>query len=592
MSTIESTAELQEPGGRHVVGVHLDIDSLRVAAVNRGRVVRWASVPYPDGVQPGSKDFPAFLKTGMADFHSAFSRASLWVVGPLPSLQVRFLSLPKGRPRQLSNLVYWTFRKEIPFDPVQTVFDYDVEGDLAASGQSKKTDVTAYTVARGDVDALVETFDRAGLRVDGVVLPSFALRNLLGAQPPAHRGPELGLYVGGDASSLLFFKGRRVVAHRVFKTGLNVMLDVLRDRHPDWSPAQTYRTIRAVLGAAGSPEPRCGEPDSDETSQLIGTVRVAFERLVQQVERSMSAYLVGKSEEEIANIYVAGSMAGLPALVQELGSKLGLASRPLDLFRPDLMEAKGLPPAGPEEGGMMAIALGAALSDPARTPNLLHTYVQRAKEARSARCRAIAAAMGIAGLALLMAGGVLIGHRNRRMQAELDDLQSQIRQFAPYPDRAMIQRMVDQATIDSRQMKGMAGRSLPVAALNQLALGTPEDIRLTSIAMERDAEVGRGKKAPKTKKAAASGAGSPPEIRIQMQGMVRGAPGSQESKLAAYVLRLEDAAMFEDVSLNRSEEGREGGEQVLLFGLDLGMDDFADPPAPDLAPTNKEGVAP
>ncbi|MGD9780869.1 MAG: hypothetical protein AB7V14_01815 [Kiritimatiellia bacterium] len=589
MSTSESTAELQEPGGRCMVGVHLDIDSLRVAAVIRGRVVRWASVPYPDGVQPGSKDFPAFLKTGMADFHSAFSRASLWVVGPLPSLQVRFLSLPKGRPRQLSNLVYWTFRKEIPFDPVQTVFDYGVEGDLSASGQSKKTDVTAYTVARGDVDALVDTFDRAGLRVEGIVLPSFALRNLLGARPPAHRGPELGLYVGGDASSLLFFKGKRVVAHRVFKTGMNVMLDVLRDRYPDWSPAKTYQAIRAVLVSAAFPEPRSGERGSDEASQIIGTVRVAFDRLVQQVERSMSAYLVGKSEEEIANVYVAGSMAGLPTLVQELGSKLGLASRPLDLFRPDLMEAKGLPPAGPEEGGMMAIALGAALSDPAQTPNLLHTYVQRAKEARCARCRTVAAVLGIVGLALLLAGGVLIGHRNRRLQTELDDLQSQIRQFAPYPDRAMIQRMVDQAATDSLQMKGMAGRSLPVAALNQLALGTPEDIRLTSIAMERYAEVGTGKKPKKT---AASGAGSSPEIRIRMQGMVRGAPGSQESKLAAYVLRLEDAEMFEGVSLNRSEEGREGGEQVLLFDLDMGMDDFADPPAPDLAPMNKEGVAP
>ena len=217
---------------------------------------------------------------------------------------------------------------------------------------------------------------------------------------------------------------------------------------------------------------------------------------------------------------------------------------------------------------MLTLALGAAFSDPARTPNLLHTYVERAQEARRARWRLAAAVGGVVGLVLLVAAGGWIGQRNRRLRAELETVQTQIRQFAPYPDRAMIQAMLEEATRDSRQMKNMAGRSLPVAALNQLARSTPPDIRLTSIALERDVDTKTGKK---SKNAAAAG----PKIRVELNGMVLGPPGAQESKLASYVLRLEDAESFERVAVNRSEEGREGQQQVLLFALDLRMDDLA-----------------
>jgi Tfp pilus assembly PilM family ATPase len=260
MSKIDSPAELQEQNGRCIVGVHLDVDSLRVVEVSRGRVARWASVPYPPDVAPGTPEFPAFLKKNMADFHSAFHRTSLWVVGPLPSLQVRFLSLPKTRPRQLPNLVYWTFRKEIPFDPVQTIFDYDTEGDAAAGAAKKTTDATAYTVSRGDVDALMGQFEAAGLPVDGVVIPSFALRNLFGVRSLAHVGPALGLYAGSDSSALLFFKGKQVIAHRVFKTGMNVVLDVLRDRYPDWSQAKTYRRFARRSRGRRPPSRRPNRP--------------------------------------------------------------------------------------------------------------------------------------------------------------------------------------------------------------------------------------------------------------------------------------------------------------------------------------------
>lgn len=592
MSGSNSVADIQEQGGRCVLGVHLDVDSLRVVEMNRGRIANWSSVPYPENLHPGSKDFPEFLKGGLDGFQSAFRHASIWIVGPTPSLQVRFLSLPKARPRQMANMAYWTFRKEIPFDPAQTIFDYDGEGDISAPGPSKKIDTTAYTVAQTDVDSLVGLFARAGLQVDGIVIPSFALRNLFRSQPPAYPGPTLGLYVGEEASSLLFFKGKHVVSHRVFKTGMNVVLDVLRDRHADWSVAKAYQVVLAALVPSAS-----GVVEDPE--QVADTIHVAFGRLVQQVERSMSAYLVGQNEEEIKHLQVAGAMAKLSPLVAEMGSRLGLDSQPMNGFQAGMMEEKA-PPPGPAEAGAMAIALGAALSDASHTPNLLHTYVKRMQEARHNRMRMIGTCLGFAWIVALALAGLLVFHINRNLREEWRYCQNQIQRFHPAPDRALIQNWMDKILTNSLQMKSMAIRSVPIAALNQLATQTPGDIRLTAIEMESKPVDSSGKMSGKQAKrtgnssagAATANKAEPNRIRVQMEGLVLGAPAAQESKLASYVLRLEDSEMFEEVALIRSEEGREGADPVLLFALELMVEDLADEPPPPPLPPAKGGMAP
>ena len=58
----------------------------------------------------------------------------------------------------------------------------------------------------------------------------------------------------------------------------------------------------------------------------------------------------------------------------------------------------------------------------------------------------------------------------------------------------------------------------------------------------------------------------------------------QESKLASYQMRLEDAELFSGVVLMQSDAGTESGEPVLLFALEMQMEDLAGPPPPPPAP--------
>lgn len=572
MKTNEPRSEMPERGRVGMVGVHLDLDSMRVVEVSRGRVVRWFVAPYPPGQQPGSKEFPAFLKARLGEFGSMLRHTAVWVVGPTPSLQMRFLTLPRTRPRLLSNLVYWTFRKEIPFDVAQTAFDYDAEGgDPAATGSAKKTDVTAYTVSQADVAALTDAFEQAGFHVDGLLLPSFAMRNLFRNHPAGLHATEavMALYVGDDSSAIMFLKGRNVVSHRLFKTGLGVMLEAVRDRHPDWDARTAYRAVCAAYGAG---EPAAGAAD-EARGQIREIAQPAFGRLVQQVERSLSAYLVGR-DENIKAIFVAGALAGLPPLVAELGSRLGVKSRPMDLTQAYRFADRESAAWTPEEAGQMALALGAAMSEKSQSPNLVYTYVKREKEVRAIRAKQLLLGLGLVAVALMFAGHQLAARANDRMRAELEACLGSIRRIAPRTDRATIQALSDRAARNSAQLKTMARRGLPVAVLNQVARLTPEDIRLISAVWEPGEAANAGKRAKK-KAAAAS---VDPEMRLHLEGLVLGEVGMQESKLASYQMRLEDAELFAGVVLMRSEAGTESGEPVLLFALEMQMEDLAGPP--------------
>lgn len=590
MNTKIAMTEAGEKPGRGTVGIHLDADALRVVEMSHGKISGWIQVPYPPGMTPSSSGFPMFLKQSLDAQASAARRVPVWVVAPLPSLQVRFLSIPKARPRQVSNLVYWTFRKEIPFDPMQTVFDYDVEGEASGAGAARRIDATAYTIQQAEVDAVVSLFDQAGVRLEGVLIPSFALRNILRAHPVPQSGTVLGLYVGDDSSSLMFFRGRHVTSHRVFKTGMNVILDALRDRHREWSADHAFRMISAALEAGAHPAGPGTGLAADEAERIRELVHGAFARLVQQVDRSVSAYLVGRTDEEVKHIHVCGSITRLPSLVKELGARIGMTCHVLDPLVLGQPQARTHAGGGQDEGGSLAVAYGAALSTPEGTPNVLHTYVKREQDARIGRARKLVTALGAAALLVMVLLYGLVARVNSRLRTELEGYEKQLAQFVPHPDQQRIHEMMGQATKNSLRMKTMARRGVTLSALNTLAGQTPAEIKLEKI--ELTSEESNAPRPPAAKGVAVS---APPDVapfRVHVDGMVFGPPAGHQSILASYILRLEDTDIFNKVSLTRTGEGVEGSDQVLLFSLALTTERAVPDPLVSAATADGKGATP
>lgn len=530
-----------------VLGIHVDWDALRLVTVHRGSIDGWRVLPYPGGQRPSGDALISFLQgalaqTGLPPWHR------VWAICSPPSLQIRFLTLPRARPAQLSSMVYWTFRKEIPFDASQTSFNFDVEGDMPGDPQ-KRLAITAYTVNRTEVEQLRHALERARTAPTGILLPNFALRNLLRSGCMGHpKGTSLLLYVGEESSSLMVLSHGVVALSRVFQTGLNALVAAAREHWPALSALEAERRV-VELGRAESVDA------GGERRRILGP---AIGRLAQQVERSMSAFLAGRANDEIGTLYIAGTMADLPNVVEELGAQIGIKTAVVQPMDPTRLSS-GLAPPDAREACRMSVALGAALSTEAETPSLLRSFTEREKERRAAQLGLVASIACIVALLLCTAAFGWLRAQNRRVNAELRQLRAEWAAFAPHPTQELISALSKQVRERHARERMQAREYLPVALVSEVAALTPVDIRLDGI----QGTIGLPPAPGRTDRAASAEA-----TKVRVSGRVSGPWGTHESKLAAYVLRLGDSPLFDQVKVLKSEPATDGGEPVLAFELE------------------------
>jgi Tfp pilus assembly PilM family ATPase len=522
---------------------------------------------------PASGEFPAFLKRSLAEFIPGLHRVQIWLVSVFPSLQVRFLTVPRVRARQMSSTVYWTFRKEIPFDAAQTIFDYGMEGDVPEEG-TRKLAVTAYTVARAEVEQVRHVFDRAGLRLAGIVIPCFAMQNIARAQW-LEEGDKtvMTVLMDEECSAALILAQGSVVLNRVFQTGMNALVGALRDHWPQLTAEQAHACIRWAGGGSGPPP--TFTPPADQPG-LLHVLSGALERVVSQVERSMSAYLVGRNEGdgEIHCVYVMGELAAYPRLIETMESHLGVK---VSAFNPmDRRHLASRTPAPPEDAPRWALAVGAGLAHCASTPNLLHTYVERDKAQRVTRTNLVTVLAGGVSLVFLLAAFQVAGRTVRQLDRELNSVRAQLSQYEPRADRESVSRLASRVRERNQRARTLVEDGWPLALLNEVTLLTPKDIRLSSVRYVPAAAppVGRGRAGDEK-----------PDFQVQVEGRVDGPWGGQESKLTFYAVQLEDSPLFHEVRIDESGVAEEDGEQILSFRLNMRVSRGAVPP-----PKTGEGV--
>lgn len=557
--------ELLQEMSATVIGVSIETDALRMAESHAGRVVRCASKPYPPGVTSASDSFPAFLRQCLTGFSSRLRTVPVWATGSLPSLQTRYLTLPTGRHRAVGDMAYWTFRKDLPFDADQTLFDYGVEGGDGSSGSEAKLNVTAYTALREETDALNGLFAGAGIRLAGIVIPAFAMRAVMQACMGSQSGTRFGVFTAEDASTVIIVKDGQVRSSRVFKTGMNALLGVVLAADSACPPPAACERLRAVLGG--------GAGQADDA--LAERVRDVFDRLMQQIERTLHAYLNEHPGDTITGMDVMGTLAGLDVLVGEMRARFGFDP---EVREPALAE-------GCEAGmqGLTALASGVALSHPDRTPNLLCVSARREQAARWSWLSVLAALLlGLTG-ALLHLGRGVVDHENARLARNRDTVRARLAAYATAVDERMLQAFTARRVAEQASLKRLTRRWLAPATLRMLGPLTPDTIRLTSI--HADFEVTAAQARTRERGGAE---GVPRGGVLRLQGIARGVPDAQRSTLAAYALRLEGAPLFSRASVSRITDGQAGGEPVVLFEIELDVAGGIGDVAPAVSPAAEE----
>jgi len=221
------------------------------------------------------------------------------------------------------------------------------------------------------------------------------------------------------------------------------------------------------------------------------------------------------------------------------------------------------------------VAVGLALSDNVRTPNLLFTYKEKEKMATVSRVnRAI-----LLSLAGIIITGLTVFAWQERMASKkkeaVAELNQQLSSLNLMVDTKLVLQMAAKDREERRLKKEYGERYLGMAVLSELSALTPENVRFLKVRTSLGKPEGKGAPAARAAEKGAAPA-KPAEAAVkslEIDGIVTGERNMLEGYLSSYVLRLKGSPLVKEATVQRSvvealQQNKAEGE-VLHFVLNI-----------------------
>jgi Tfp pilus assembly PilM family ATPase len=382
------------------VGIDIGHDYLRMVRATETSGGHWRiddrrRLALPLKTPKDSPEFGAFLKSALAAICGPAKQSNLWVIMSAARVEVRHIRIPKVPKKQISNAVYWTARKDAPFDEKEMIFDFELQGEVIDQGIPKFA-AMVYTAPRQEIEDLKGLFSRIGRPLAGISIVPFSLQNLFRTGwIPVREGAVASLFIGQDFSRIDIYAGDNLVMTRGIKAGMSSMVEALVDSFNELNqdPGTSSLTIeqgRKIVRSLSPDSPPLGENDAGfalKKDDIFEMIRPALERLVRQVERTFEHYAATMPGDRISRIFVSGAMNIYKPIIDYVGSQLGVTSEVLDPLS-ELDPASGMDMEDANsisERIAFGPALGLAFSGNDHTPNLMFTYKDKEREASIAR---------------------------------------------------------------------------------------------------------------------------------------------------------------------------------------------------------------
>lgn len=546
------------------VGIDISNDYLRLVRVaERGRgnwqILDRRRLAVPPNTPVDSPEFAAFLKSALGSVCGSPKHSRLWVLMSTARVEMYPVSIPKVTNKQLGNVVYWTIKKESPFNEKEMIFDFQVQGEVVEQGVPKLA-VMVYTAPRQEIEDLKNLFSRIGWPLTGITIAPFSVQNLFRTQwIPAFDMTVANLSIDIDFTRIDIYAGGNLVMTRGIKAGLNSMIDALVEQlsgmktHPD-APPITSEQGRKIIRSLGTDAPPLRKTDVGfgiEKEAIFKMIEPALERLVRQVERTFEHFNTTKPDNRISRLFISGIINIPPLIVDHIGAQLGTASAILDPLIDE--ESTACPDVDDVHRVSERIALGQALSlalsDNERTPNLMLTYKDKEREATIKRINQAVFAIFIASVLVCLGIFVYQNHEISKKKEAIAGLKAQLAQTGPSVDRNQILALVAKVKAKNELSRVYADRYLGLVLISELAAKTPAHIRFTDLKITLGpAPAGDAVKGEAAKKEAA-------KARIEeitLEGLIQGERQIFETSLAAFTMALEASPLFKQVTIQKN----------------------------------------
>jgi Tfp pilus assembly PilM family ATPase len=592
------------------VGVDIGHEALRMVRMARISHNQWALTGYETAplnreTRRGTPEFISLVKSELARFCGSQKNINLWAIMSAANVSVRHIRVPKIAKSQVENAVFWSVKKETPFNEKETLLDFEILEEVVEEGVPKWL-VMAYTAPSREVQEIKGLFAKAGMPLAGISIVPFAIQNVFRTGwIPAMEGNVASLFIGNDFSRIDIYSREKgdMIMTRGIKAGINSMVESLlealqgRDRdapdgEPGKTPAVSMAQARKVLfSLSPDSEPLKAQDAGFELTEEMkfAIIAPALERLVRQVERTFEYFKTSIGQDKVSRLFVTSAMNVYPPLIAYVGEHLGIETDVLDPF---------CMASSPSDGNCSMIslsekisllpALGMALSDNAYTPNLLFIAKDKKQVVKMARVNRIliaisaAAALASVGFFLYELGVI------EKKKSDIAVLQKQLAQYQPRVEKQNILQMVSTAKTQKFSAGAYSERYRGMAVIGELSALTPANVRLISLktdfgavppdkdrdpakapaatpatAEKKDAAKEPPKEPPK-ETAAAGKTGN-----VVLDGFIFGDRRTLESSLAGYIIQLQSSPVFRQVTIQRNTIERLQQKDILRFTINM-----------------------
>jgi len=590
------------------VGVDIGHEALRMVSMARTSNNQWTltdyyAAPLNRETRKGTPEFISLVKSELTRFCGSEKNINIWAIMSAANVSVRHIRVPKIAKSQVENAVFWSVKKETPFNEKETLLDFEILEEVVEEGAPKWL-VMAYTAPSREVQELRGLFAKAGLPLAGISIVPFAIQNVFRTGwVPAMEGNVASLFIGNDFSRIDIYSRGNLIMTRGIKAGINSMVESLLealqdrdrdtpDREPGKTPAVTMAQARKILfSLSPDSEPLKAEDAGFELTEEMKFEIIApsLERLARQVERTFEHFKTTIGQDKVSRLFVTSAMNVYPPLIAYVGEQLGVET---DLLDPFLMASS--PPDDDyrkislSERISLLPALGMALSDNAHTPNLLFTAKDKQQVVKMARVNRILIAISAA--AALASVGIFIYELGaiEKKKSDIAGLQKQLVQYQPRIEKQNILQMLSAAKAQKFSSGAYSERYRGMAVIGELSALTPANVRLISLktdfgavppdkdrepakapaaavaATPAAAEKKDAAKEPPKETAAAGKTGS-----VALEGFIFGNRRTLESSLAEYIIQLQSSPVFRQVTIQRNNIERFQQKDILRFTINM-----------------------
>ena len=560
------------------VGVDIGHTYIKLAKVGRRADKTYELLDYTT-VRPGgniSLDDPAFLdllKTQLKQFCAEKSSVDIWGAIPSAKVETRCLRIPKLPRKQIANAVFWTFTKTVEFNEKEELLDYEILGEISEQGV-KKIEVLTYKVPKKEVADLKKVFDSIGYPLKGISIAPFAIQNLLRAKLIEQQDQDIcSLFVGRNWSRIAIYSKGNLVLSRGIKAGMQSMVDNIQQAIDDGfqgdeidsPPVPTPQDLpdsKSLLTDFIYSYQRLGNEPSQTPqippASIFRMLQPAIERLIRQVERTFEHYTQIFRGEGVRQVFLSGQICANPMVVQYIGSQLEL---PIEVLNPFSNETgfsqKVKVPDTQEERESYAPAIGLAVANNSRTPNILYTHKDKdqAESVSKINMQILTGCL----ICLILLIGVFTWQERRldEKQMQVEKLKQKLSVYQPPADKKLITDMYAKVAQKQDHIRKAIIRYRPVAVINELANITPVNIRLISM----DLKFQQNQKKKPTKN-------DDPNIMI-IEGLIFDTGENFEPALNNFLLSLKNSTLFSRPSIENRQEQYYNQQKVQRFTAKL-----------------------